>query len=157
MSEDLLNAIEMSCEEGLECEGESETLRAIIEMCRKDRRAEPKPSAPGEMARKAAEEILRHVTEISHVIADDPVGEVAATIQYALDRYAGQASAGQWVRVEERLPEDGEPVIFWSDYLRTAVGGWKDVSRWVSKVSGSRHKAETVTHWRRPLPAPPLD
>ena len=56
----------------------------------------------------------------------------------------------EWVRVEERLPEEKQRVIVRCERVGTSVG-WILWGRWMTDIGPDAGK---VTHWR-PLPAPP--
>ena len=56
----------------------------------------------------------------------------------------------EWVRVEERLPEEKQRVIVRCERVGTSVG-WILWGRWMTDIGTH---AGDVTHWM-PLPAPP--
>lgn len=56
----------------------------------------------------------------------------------------------EWVRVEERLPEEKQRVIVRCERVGTSVG-WILWGRWMTDIGPH---AGDVTHWM-PLPAPP--
>lgn len=66
----------------------------------------------------------------------------------------------EWVRVEDRLPEDMEFVLFTVGALKTYYIGWRETTPRVTKTGwfadglGEWHEDAEVTHWQ-PLPSPP--
>lgn len=58
--------------------------------------------------------------------------------------------ANEWVRVEERLPEEKQRVIVRCERVGTSVG-WILWGNWMADIGPDAGK---VTHWM-PLPAPP--
>ena len=56
----------------------------------------------------------------------------------------------EWVRVEERLPEEKQRVIVRCEHVGTSVG-WILWGKWMTDIGPH---AGDVTHWM-PLPAPP--
>jgi len=68
------------------------------------------------------------------------------------------AEARRWIPVEERLPEDGVPVVVWYELSGIALGRCclGDPVFWETKEPLTRHPAGLgrVTHWQ-PLPPPP--
>lgn len=57
---------------------------------------------------------------------------------------------GVWVRVEDRLPDEGVPVLtYGAGRLRTGYNMWGDME-W----DDDDYYCESITHWQ-PLPEPP--
>lgn len=110
------------------------------------RQGTPPPPPPGEAARALLEAINCLYLEVDASIADD----IMEKARQAIDESRGQ----EWVSVEDRLPEEGEQVIVWNDYLRAPMDGHLDGNVWVSVISRSRHQWNRVTHWRPSLPEP---
>ncbi|MCH9730660.1 MAG: DUF551 domain-containing protein [Actinomycetia bacterium] len=58
----------------------------------------------------------------------------------------------QWISVEDRLPEDRQPVLCW---LAMDIQGYHFWQYMVTQFANGRfHTHEDVTHWQ-PLPDPP--
>lgn len=70
----------------------------------------------------------------------------------ARKRIAELEQANRWIPVAERLPSDGQKVLFyWANDMHT---GTYDVTFQDFYTHTSTYSVEKVTHWR-PLPAPP--
>ena len=70
--------------------------------------------------------------------------------EYLVDHLTTLTPPNEWVRVEERLPEEKQRVIVRCERVGTSVG-WILWGRWMTDIGPH---AGDVTHWM-PLPAPP--
>ena len=68
----------------------------------------------------------------------------------SIDNWPTLTPPNEWVRVEERLPEEKQRVIVRCERVGTSVG-WILWGRWMTDIGPH---AGDVTHWM-PLPAPP--
>lgn len=71
-----------------------------------------------------------------------------------------EAKVPGWISVEERLPEDGQPVIVFATHTDKWSGHWHAVMEdcwccggWDANCDTDIHK---VTHWM-PMPEPPVE
>ena len=70
--------------------------------------------------------------------------------EYLVEHLPTLTQPNEWVRVEERLPEEKQRVIVRCERVGTSVG-WILWSNWMTDIGPGAGK---VTHWM-PLPAPP--
>ena len=70
--------------------------------------------------------------------------------EYLVDHLPTLTPPNEWVRVEERLPEEKQRVIVRCERVGTSVG-WILWGNWMADIGPDAGK---VTHWM-PLPAPP--
>lgn len=59
-------------------------------------------------------------------------------------------NVGEWIRAEERLPDNGETVLTVDNEGYMIVASWYELGGWFLPVC----RANPVTHWM-PLPEPP--
>lgn len=60
----------------------------------------------------------------------------------------------EWISVEDRLPDQGQPVIYWFSLLGVFAGKFERLNG-TNLFSGERgFLGDEVTHWM-PLPEPP--
>lgn len=78
----------------------------------------------------------------------DPYHVISAVA--VLDKTPTLTPPNEWVRVEERLPEEKQRVIVRCERVGTSVG-WILWGNWMADIGPDAGK---VTHWM-PLPAPP--
>lgn len=62
-----------------------------------------------------------------------------------------QQSEGEWISVEERLPDNGETVLTVDNEGYMIVASWYELGGWFLPVC----RANPVTHWM-PMPEPPV-
>lgn len=92
-----------------------------------------------------------------HMNDNNPCGECSRRKWYQIGYKDGMKNS--WISAEERLPDEGEPVLVWYEYLRygdyncmfqTYGIGYQYNGRWFGDVNGT--KAKCIA-WK-PLPEP---
>ena len=95
-----------------------------------------------------ADRLLRELTALSH--GQVWPGWTYDGIRLLIERQPTLTQPNEWVRVEERLPEEKQRVIVRCERVGTSVG-WILWGRWMTDIGPH---AGDVTHWM-PLPEPP--
>ena len=81
---------------------------------------------------------------------DEPIDKCKECPLCYSDKQRHHTPPNEWVRVEERLPEEKQRVIVRCECVGTSVG-WILWGNWMTDIGPGAGK---VTHWM-PLPAPP--
>ncbi len=86
----------------------------------------------------------------THIIPQDVYSTVLSIVECEPAVDASEIMRGEWISVNDRLPERGKRVLVYSEYMRNSENGGISVNwGWMC------HKKRTdITHWM-PLPEPP--
>lgn len=95
-------------------------------------------------------------------LLDTDVVRQSKTASWLLDQVLHDIQAmptltppNEWLRVEERLPENNAEVLMWRKKWKIAEAGtYRNACFWVYDAIGDSYKADDITYWM-PLPAPP--